>query len=241
VAIVTGASAGIGRSIAIKLVKAGMKVVGVARRTVKMEIDARELEKESGTLYVRKCDMTSEDDIKATFQWAMETLGPVHILINSAGGNPGTDFIDGNAEKWRSCFNLNVVGLSIASREATRIMLDNSIDGHIVNLNSVLGHLNFYMPESTMYSASKHAVGSITELMRQELQNNPKKSNIKITSISPGAVRTEFINDDIRDNFGPVTEHISFLDAEDVSDAVMYVLGTPPRVHIRELIIMAQD
>lgn len=213
----------------------------MARRIDKIEAKAAELSNEVGALHAKQCDMTIEEDIKSTFAWVTKTLGPVHVLINAAGGNPGTDIITGNTDKWRLCFDTNVIGLATASREAVRIMLENGVDGHIVNFNSILGHVNMYLPTMSLYSASKHAITSMTELLRQELSGCRVKNNIKVTSVSPGAVRTEFINDDTRATLGEATKNIAFLNSEEVTDAVMYVLGTPARVHINELVIVAKE
>lgn len=218
-----------------------LKVVGLARHIGKIEITAGKLSKEPGKLYAKQCDMTVEEDIKAVFEWTTKTLGPVHILINSAGVNPGTDIISGDTEKWSLCFDTNVIGVTTASREAVKIMLEKKIDGHIVNVNAIVGHCHMYLPSMSLYSASKHALTSMTELLRQELSGCGVKNNIKVTSISPGATRTEFINDDTRATLGEATKNMAFLSSEEVTDATMYVLATPARVHINELIMVAKE
>ncbi|XP_065157436.1 farnesol dehydrogenase-like [Atheta coriaria] len=146
VAIVTGASSGIGESIAEKLVKAGVLVVGLARRVENIEANAKKLATCKGKLYAMKCDMTKEEDIINVFQWTTKNVSLVHILVNNAGGNPGTTLIDGDASRWRQCFETNIIGLLTATREAIKIMRDNNIEGQIVNISSVLAHSNWYFP-----------------------------------------------------------------------------------------------
>ncbi|XP_065156290.1 farnesol dehydrogenase-like [Atheta coriaria] len=236
VAVVTGASAGIGESIAEKLVKAGVLVVGLARRVEKIEANAKKLSNCKGKLYAVKCDMTKEEDIVNAFQWTTKNVGLVHVLVNNAGGNPGTNLIDGDTSRWRQCFETNVIGLLSASREAIKIMRANNIEGQIVNISSVLAHVNMYFPTVNVYAATKHALNNLNDVIRQELNMN--KLNIKVCSVSPGAVDTEFINDDncpaaMRAMFDRTT----FLKAEEVADTVMYVIGTPPSVHISEMIV----
>lgn len=111
--------------------------------------------------------MTKEEDILRGFQWVKENLGAIHILINNAGRATQGTLLNGNTEEWKSVLDLNVVGLCIATREATKVMREQGIDGHVVHINSILGHINTKM--FNVYSASKHAVTALTETLRQEL------------------------------------------------------------------------
>nr|ARE68913.1 farnesol dehydrogenase [Epicauta chinensis] len=233
VAIVTGASAGIGAAIAAKLVEEGLQVVGLARRVDRIEALSKQLSGKSGKLYAYKTDMTKEDDILNAFKWVTDHVGPVSILINNAGIVQPTDLMNGDTDKWRKTFDTNVLGLCIATREAIKIMQTNNIDGHIVHINSVAGHKIPNAPNLNVYPASKHAVTALTETLRLDLIRIGSK--IKISSISPGFVTTEIIeanNIQIDKN-----RSIPALDAVDVANAVLYVLSTPPNVQVHELII----
>nr|QYV43145.1 FOLD3 [Colaphellus bowringi] len=227
VAIVTGASAGIGLAICQKLVQAGVRVVGLARRAELIDAAAQELSGEKGKLYAVKCDMSKEQDIIDAFAWTMANVGHVSILINNAGVAQQTTLIDGETEKWKDTLDVNVLGLCIATREAVKSMRDSCIDGHIVHINSILGHKVFFLPTANVYPATKHAVTALTESLRFEL--NSLKSKIKVTSVSPGLVATDLI--------ARLPAGLPTLQATDVADAVLYVLSTPPHVQIQELTI----
>ncbi|XP_018330804.1 farnesol dehydrogenase [Agrilus planipennis] len=235
VAIVTGASAGIGAVLAEKLVKEGLQVVGLARRKEPIEILSKKLDGEKGKLHALKVDLTKPEEIINAFKWVKENLGPVHILVNNAGIALNTTLSDGDYEKWKQVLDVNVLGLSVATREAVRQMKENKIDGHIVHINSMLGHRVIKLPLN-MYYASKYAVTALTEALLNEF--NEEKLKIKITSVSPGVVKTDFRK---AAGYVPqdVVEDIPGVTAEEVADVVIYVLGTPPTVQIRELTLTA--
>lgn len=231
VAVVTGSSSGIGAAIAKDLAKAGMVVVGLARRVERVEALKDDLpESAKNLLHAVKCDVSKEEDILKTFKWVEEKFGGVDVLINNAGILRQTDLLDAdNTQMLREVVDTNVMGLVLCSREAYQSMKKRSVDGHIVHINSIAGHRVVNFPKLNIYSASKHAVTAITETMRNELRTAGTK--IKVTSISPGGVRTEILPTDI------VTSDMPLLESEDISEAVLYVLGTPPRVQVHELMI----
>ncbi|KAK4879384.1 hypothetical protein RN001_007530 [Aquatica leii] len=233
VAVVTGASAGIGAAICKELVGHGLKVVGIARRKERIEELAQNLQNKTGKLYAVKADITKESDILSAFNWITNNVGPVHILVNNAGVFKTADLLDGITEFWKLMVDTNLMGLCIATREATKIMKDNNIDGHIIHMNSVDGHyipLNF---NSNLYGASKFGITFLTEALRLEL--NAIQSKIKVTSISPGMTKTDILNESgISDK---IFSTIPYLEPKDVADAVCYVLGTPPHVQVHEIIL----
>ena len=194
IAIVTGASAGIGASIAEALVEHGLivstpllenlhnphfQVVGTARRSEQIEEHAKQLSGKKGKLCAFKADFTKEEDILKVFEWTSKNLGPIHVLINNAGRSLNSTLVDGKTEEWKSVLDLNILGLCIATREAVRIMRENNINGHIFHINSVMGHKVFNSPNTNVYPASKHAVTALTETLRFEFTNLGLK--IKIT------------------------------------------------------------
>lgn len=124
--------------------------------------------------------MTKEEDILQAFEWTKKNLGPVHILVNNAGGAAlTTNLFDGDTQHWKRVLDLNVLGLCIATREAVKNMRANNVDGHIIHINSVGGHKVPNIPNLNVYPASKFAVTALTETLRQEL--NSIGSKIKIT------------------------------------------------------------
>lgn len=140
---------------------------------------AKKLSDKKGKLHPVKTDITKEEDILNAFKWVKENLGPIHILVNNAGVTVASTLSDGDTEIWRNIFNVNVLGLSIATREAIRDMKANNVDGHIIHINSVAGHQVTGFPKLNVYPASKHAVTALAETLRLELLN--AKSKIKIT------------------------------------------------------------
>ncbi|KAF2880510.1 hypothetical protein ILUMI_25663 [Ignelater luminosus] len=239
VAVVTGASEGIGAAIVKQLVEAGLKVVGLARNKEKLESLGKTLDGKSGKFYPYRTDITQEEDILKAFEWIKENVGPVHILINNAGVGRFAGLTDGETKLWKEVLDTNVLGLCIATREAIKDMKANNINGHIIHMNSIAGHkaVNF-----NMYSASKFAVTALTETLRQEL--NSIGSKIKITSLSPGLVETNiFENISRAAGWSEVPKQFlepfnsGCLKPEDIADAVMFILATPPHVQVHELTI----
>ncbi|KAJ8971427.1 hypothetical protein NQ317_018162 [Molorchus minor] len=233
VAVVTGASSGIGAAVCRQLVEHGLKVVGLARRKDRIEELSEKLIGKKGKLHALKADVTNEQELIEAFRWITQNLGPIHILINNAGLTQPTNLTDGDAEMWKRIFDVNVIGLCVATREAVKDMRKNKVDGHIVHINSIAGHKVPDIPSFNVYPASKFAVTALAETLRLELNNI--KSRIKITSVSPGATETEFVN-----NVNPSDDQIvkafeSILKAEDVADAIVYALSTPPHVQVQEL------
>ncbi|KAF5298282.1 hypothetical protein FQR65_LT09793 [Abscondita terminalis] len=227
-AVVTGASAGIGQATAEILIKAGARF-SAQRRQVKEMVD--NLKDERGKFYPFVTDMTKEEDIIKAFEWCETNVGPVHILVNCAGIIVNTNLIEGDTALWKKLLDTNVLGLCIATREAFKSMKKHNIDGHIVHMNSCAGHkVVYFSPKVSLYPASKFAVTALTETLRQEL--NLVGSKIKVSSISPGLVYNDFrrvANIDLLDGFPGIT-------SEDVADAVFYVLNTPPHVQVSTLL-----
>lgn len=168
-------------------------MVGIARRAERIEELSKKLEDRKGKLYAVKADMTNEEDILKAFEWTKNNLGPVHILVNNAGGAVlTTNLIDGDTQLWKKVLNLNVLGLCIATREAVKNMRANDVDGHIIHINSVGGHKVPNFPNMNVYPASKFAVTALTETLRQEL--NSIGSKIKITVSITKCYHKNYIN-----------------------------------------------
>ncbi|KAF2888747.1 hypothetical protein ILUMI_17426, partial [Ignelater luminosus] len=207
-------------------------VVGLARRKERVEALAKTLEDAPGNLYAVQTDISNEEDVVRAFEWIEKNVGAVSILVNNAGIIRGTNLIEGNTKMWKEILDTNVLGLCVATREAIKSMRDNNIDGHIIHINSVVGHKVPFLPQFNVYPASKHAVTALTETLRQEL--NSIKSKIKITSVSPGATETEIIQATGMAIPKEIDDYIkanpNVLKAEDIADAVLYVLATPPHV-----------
>nr|CAD7194986.1 unnamed protein product [Timema douglasi] len=204
----------------------------------KME-DVQELEavlkNAPGKLYAVKADVAKEEEILAAFDWIKKNLGGVDIMINNAGLGTSDAVIDVGDGSWQ-VLDVNVKGLSIFTREALKSMKERGVnDGHIIHINSVLGHSLPTGGNVSMYHASKHAVTVLTEGLRRELVQLGSK--IKVTSVSPGVVVTEFMNLYGEERKNRLYAENPTLQSKDIADAVVYTLGTPPHVQIHEIII----
>lgn len=185
VAIVTGASVGIGAAITIDLLNAGVIVVGLARR-VELIAELRNKVPESlaGALHAIKCDLTIESDILAAFEYTERVLGGADILINNAAilNTPGNLVDANNTAIMRQILDTNVLGLALCTREAFQSMKLRGVDGHVVMLSSVCGRLVPCLPGAgslNMYVASKYALTAMAEQIRQEFYD--LKTRIKIS------------------------------------------------------------
>ncbi|KAF5299186.1 hypothetical protein FQA39_LY02359 [Lamprigera yunnana] len=218
-----------------------MMVVGFARRKQKLEEISQKLNRNNKLFHYRVVDLTKEEDILSGFKWVAENVGPVHILVNNGGVGRLVDLMEGDTILWKEVMDTNVIALCIATREAIKEMKKNNVDGHIVHINSMAGHVVF--SNSNIYTASKFAVTALTEALRKELV--AAKSKIKITSVSPGFVATDFMHakfERSKQNFNDsdVCKYLSTCPAlvpEDIANAVVYTLGTPPHVQVHEIMI----
>ncbi|XP_076181757.1 farnesol dehydrogenase [Ptiloglossa arizonensis] len=237
IAIVTGASAGIGAAIAKALVEHNVKVVGLARRKDKLQELAAKLK--SGMFYPIQCDLRNEESIVKAFKWTEKELGGADILVNNAGVIDMTPLIAAPSEAYRKVLDTNVISPTICAREFAQSIKKRKVPAHIVNINSIAGHFaeSLYAPLG-MYAASKYALTALGSELRHEFIAD--KLKIKITSISPGAVLTDMFA-----GVSTVTEETAstatVLRDKDIANAVIYTLGTPEGVEVHEIIIMPQN
>jgi NADP-dependent 3-hydroxy acid dehydrogenase YdfG len=245
VALVTGASAGIGYAIANELARCGMKVIGCSRNIAKIEELSKDLKEKGveGCVVPIKCDVRSEEEIKSLFSKAKEDLGGVDVCINNAGLAFATSpLLSQTTEEWKEMSEVNIVGLMTVTREFVKQMQERKCDnGHIININSVSGHRTTTRPEYAFYTATKYAVTALTEGIRVELRQ--KKSKIRVTGISPGFVRTEFRGraqgvEDIEESkkeYDKLVEEV--LEAEDITSLIVFALSAHPRVDVNDIIV----
>uniref|UniRef100_A0A2K6BCU9 Dehydrogenase/reductase 11 n=1 Tax=Macaca nemestrina TaxID=9545 RepID=A0A2K6BCU9_MACNE len=216
-ALVTGASGGIGAAVARALVQQGLKVVGCAR-TIPVgfhrSLAACRLPRDFDPY---RCDLSNEEDILSMFS-AIRSQHSVHLIAL-----PG--------------LQVNVLALSICTREAYQSMKERNVDdGHIININSMSGHRVLPLSVTHFYSATKYAVTALTEGLRQELRE--AQTHIRATCISPGVVETQFafkLHDKDPEKAAATYEQMKCLKPEDVAEAVIYVLSTPPHIQIGDI------
>ncbi|XP_011315383.1 dehydrogenase/reductase SDR family member 11-like [Fopius arisanus] len=232
VAVVTGASGGIGAAIARELVRNGLIVAGLARRPEKIEELASTLEDQSGKLHAVECDVSQEESVISAFGWVKENLGRIDVLVNNAGITIETTLSEGRLEDWKAVFDVNVLGLCLATREGLKIMRETGDEGLIVHVNSLAGERIPAVPGFSVYPASKRALTALAQSLRHELVG----SKIRVTSITPGLVAT-----DLMATYSTFSQEIlnamPSLKPEDIAAALIYALSTPPHVSVQEIIL----
>ncbi|XP_034404480.1 dehydrogenase/reductase SDR family member 11-like [Cyclopterus lumpus] len=239
VALVTGASVGIGAAIAEELVRCGMKVVGCARDVKKIQNLAAECQRagHSGVLVPFKCDLNHEEEILSMFAAIKEQHNGVDVCINNAGLAHPESLLNGETSGWKNMLDVNVLALCICTREAYQSMKERNVDdGHIININSMGGHRVVSNADAHFYISTKYAVTALTEGLRQELRE--ANTHIRATCISPGIVETEFFLRLYNDNADKAADLFSKskpLEAIDIANSVTYVLSAPPHVQIGDI------
>lgn len=186
-AVVTGASSGIGSAVALALANAGMIVVGFARRQERVdELKTRLPGTAKGSLHSFKCDVQNEDEVVAAFAWVVQKFGGVDVLINNAGiSKPGRLTGKDHTPAIREVIATNILGVVLCTREAYASMTSRNVDGHIVLINSILGHNVLPVPGSSLsiYPSTKFAVTAMTEVLRQEFQADGNKIKVTVSRV----------------------------------------------------------
>jgi NADP-dependent 3-hydroxy acid dehydrogenase YdfG len=223
VAIVTGASAGIGEATARALAAAGFHVVAGARRIERIEALAREIDGEGYALDVSE---------RASVEAFVDRVPRINVLVNNAGGALGLEPVAESVdEKWRTMWETNVLGLMMMTR-ACLPKLEASGAGHIVNVGSIAG-LESY-PGGAGYTSAKHGVVAITETLRVELLGKP----IRVTEVDPGMTETEFSLvrfDGDESRAKRVYAGVTPLSGSDIADIIAWVVTRPAHVNIDHL------
>lgn len=231
VAIVTGASSGIGKAIAIALLKSGMVVVGIARREDLLKKLSEEVESFHGTFYYKSFDIRNEKHITECVQWTVTTCGSIDVLVNNAGVYDETELVDESMEHGKMIMETNYLAGCIFMKEVINEMKLKGIDdGHIININSVAGHYRAEPIKALIHNASKHCVTLTTDSIRRMLVKEGSK--VKITSLSPGVTIKESSEQELKSQ-----SEITYLETEDIANATLYILGTPQNVQVCELTI----
>ncbi len=234
-ALITGASSGIGRAIAIRLAQAGLNVVVCARREDRLKKLVEEIESQGGTALAIATDLRDQAAIDNLFERTIDTFGGVDVLVNNAGFGKDQSLFDGDTETWRAMLEVNVLALCICTREALRDMDRRDARGHIIHIGSMSGHR---VPgPAGMYSATKYAVRSLTEGLRRELR--ARESDIRVTAISPGFVETEFaeVYHDSADKARQTYQRFKVLQPEDVANTIAHVLAAPDHVQYHDVLM----
>lgn len=247
IAVVTGASSGIGWCICKQLLESGMIVIGLARRLHLMEELKSCLKNDiKDNFYPRECDLTSLPSIKTQFHWTEHRFKRLNVLINNAGMAEYSSLLeDGNEAALKRTMDVNLLGAIFCIKEGFRLMKhamqELNEECHIINVNSLLGHtIPLHIPQCgfNVYPVAKHALKATNDMLRRELYPNKL---MRLSAISPGATKTNFgtfkSNAD-KQHLQNMPEIEGMLEADDVARGVLFILASPLHVTIADLIMV---
>lgn len=233
VAIVTGASSGIGTAIAEQLVMRGVNVTLAARRVERLHALAERLRGEgNGETQVIQCDVREVEDVRAVVQGTLDHWGKVDILIANAGLGYRAPVVDADIERWRVMLDTNVWGLLLTLKYGLPPMLERG-SGQVVVMSSVAGRVP--TPGGNAYCGTKAAATAIADSVRQEVA----QKGIRVIAVEPGVVISEFqqvalYTPDIVAN---MLKGVAPLQPEDIGRTVLAALEMPPHVAINEILV----
>lgn len=234
IALITGATSGIGEATALLLSK-NYRLIICGRRKERLKKLQEQLENDSQIL---SFDVREKDAVIEAIKSLPEDWQKIDVLINNAGNAHGLDLIQhGNTDDWDAMMDINVKGLLYVSKTVIPGMVERK-KGHIVNISSIAG-LEVYT-RGNVYCASKHAVDALTKGMRMDLN----EYGIRVTSIDPGLVETEFSEVRFKgdtERASKVYENFTPLKAIDVAETIEFVLNRPAHVTIGDLLILPTD
>jgi NADP-dependent 3-hydroxy acid dehydrogenase YdfG len=236
VAIVTGASSGIGEATARHLSKEGAAVVLAARREDELDKLKGTIEADGGTALVVPTDVTDRDAVQALAQKTNDAYGRIDILVNNAGIMPLTFLHNMRTDDWYRTVDVNLYGVIHALEAVLPTMIEQE-RGHVVNISSTAGRKVY--PGGAVYSATKFAVRALSEGMRQELG---PRYGIRVTCVEPGAVATE-LTDQIGDEEVLEAAKEGFadvqpLEADRIAESIVYALAAPASATVFEVLVM---
>ncbi|MEN9345841.1 MAG: hypothetical protein RLZZ60_1310 [Bacteroidota bacterium] len=236
IALITGASSGIGEATALTLANHGFNTILVGRRTDRLEALKASIEQNFPVqAYVATVDVRDKQAVQDMVNALPLAWRSVQVLINNAGLAWGLSAIDqGQLEHWDTMIDTNIKGLLYVTKFVTPLLVENG-NGHIVNIGSIAGKEVY--ANGNVYCATKHAVDALSRSMRLDLSHYP----IKVSAIHPGAVETEFSLvrfDGDAERAANVYKGFENLVAQDIADAIWFMLSRPKHVNINEMTIM---
>jgi NADP-dependent 3-hydroxy acid dehydrogenase YdfG len=234
VALVTGASSGIGEGVAHGLAAAGATVVVAARRGDRLAKVAGEIEAAGGVALPLELDVTRDDDPARVVAEIRRRFGRLDGVVNSAGVMLSAKVADARVSDWRRMVEINLLGLMNVCHAALPLMRERQ-SGHFVNISSISARLA--NAGSPAYAASKSGVGAFSESLRKECS----PLGIRVTLIMPGIVETELFthveDPATRARFGAMIESMTVLQPADIAAAALFAMTQPPHVSVNEMVI----
>lgn len=233
-ALVTGASSGIGEATALALGAEGARVAAAARRKDRLDELVKRIEERGGQALPLAVDVADEAQVRDMVRHTRDRWGRIDILVNDAGIAKLGQIDGANTEDWRQMVNVNLLGLMYVTHEVLPLMKVQG-SGHIVNISSVAGRAA--QEGSAVYNATKWGVGAFSESLRQEVE----KHHIRVTVIEPGVVATEmqqYVTDQAAtDQTLAWIRSVTPLAGEDIAAAIVYAVTQPVHVDVNEMLI----
>jgi NADP-dependent 3-hydroxy acid dehydrogenase YdfG len=239
VALVTGASSGIGQAAAASLAARGAAVALVARRTDRLEELAGKISDGGGKALTITADVTDQEQAKQAVSTAVEELGRLDTVVNNAGVMLLGPIVEAPVEEWERMVDLNIKGLLYVAHAAMSHLLAAAESGprqvaDLVNISSVAGRVA--RNGSGVYNATKHAVGAFSESLRQEVTGR----HVRVSLVEPGAVATELASHnrpEVMDSIQARFASLERLEAEDIAETIEFIVTRPRRVAVNEVLI----
>ena len=239
VALVTGASSGIGQATARALAAQGASVALVARRGDRLERLGGEIADEGGTALPIEADVSERGQAEAAVARAAEELGRLDVVVNNAGVMLLGPIADAPVEEWERMVEVNLLGLMYTARAALPHLLEAAEGGarrvaDLVNVSSVAGRIA--RKGSGVYNATKFGVGAFSEGLRQEVTGR----HVRVSLVEPGAVATELQGHnrpEVREQIEKRFDDMDILQSEDIADAIAYVVTRPRHVAVNEILV----
>ena len=239
IVLVTGASSGIGKATATQFAALGARIIICARRNEKVLTLAEDLRKKFNVrTYAFQLDVRNQKEVEQSLNTLPAEWKNISILVNNAGLSRGLDNIqDAKIEDWDEMIDTNVKGLLYVTRAVLPGMVERN-EGHIINIGSVAGHWMY--AKGNVYAATKFAVNALSQGIKMDLLGTP----IRVTSIDPGLVETEFSVVRFRgdeDRAKKVYEGLTPLTPDDIADSIVWAATRPAHMNVNNIILMATD
>jgi NADP-dependent 3-hydroxy acid dehydrogenase YdfG len=243
VALVTGASSGIGQATARRLAAEGASVVLVARRQDRIDLLAKKITAEGGRALALAADLTDADAAAGVVATAVEQLGRLDILVNAAGVMLTGDSVAAPLDEWQQMVDINVNGLLYVTKAALPHLIEAAASSprqvaDVVNISSIAGR--FVIPNAAVYNATKFGVSAATESWRQEFA----RRNVRFAVVEPGLTETELLGhqqEAVKERMAARFSDVEQLQADDIAEAVAYIVTGPRRRAVAEIVIRPTD
>lgn len=235
IALITGATSGIGQATALKAAEAGYDVIITGRRRDRLEELAKTIRSKGADVLILGFDVRRQTEVQSAIDSLTDKWKNIDVLVNNAGLAVGVSPIqEGVLDDWERMIDTNVKGLLYVTRAVAPLLIARQ-SGHIVNIASIAGKEVY--PGGNVYCATKHAVDALSRAMRTDMLRH----NIKVTNIAPGMVETEFSLVRYKGDSeaaANVYKGIQPLTNEDIADTILFAITRPPHVCLNDIVIM---